>query len=101
MRKTVRIVVAFILNLFPGVGLCFSGTAHNLKWLRVLGFGLAIAFLLIIPFTAVILHPIPLINYHFTTSELILPFTIALISGAIGALIEMKLKEQEEIITRE
>lgn len=102
MRKTIRIIVVFILNLFLGLGLYFSGTVHSLKWLRFLGFGLIAAFLLIIPFTAVILHPTPLINYHFTTSELILPSAIALVSGILGAGVEQKLNAQKEkIITQE
>jgi hypothetical protein len=99
MRKTIRIIVAFILNLFPGLGLYFSGTVHSLKWLRFLGCGLIAVVLLILPFTAVILHPSPLINYSFTAAELILPLTIALVSGIIGAGVEQKLNEQKEKIT--
>jgi hypothetical protein len=98
MRKKMRIIIAFILNLFPGPGLYFSGIVHTLKWLRFLGCGLTAAFLLIIPFTAVILHPTPLINYPFTTSELILPSAIALVSGILGACVEQKLDEQKEKI---
>jgi hypothetical protein len=95
MRKKIRIIIAFILNLFPGIGLYFSGTVHSLKWLRFLGCALIAAFLLIIPLTAVILHPTPLINYHLTASELILPSAIALLSGTIGAGVEQKLNEMK------
>ena len=95
MRKKIRIIIAFILNLFPGLGLYFSGTVHGLKWLRLLGCGLTAAFLLILPITAVTLHPIPLINYHFTASELTLPLAIALVSGTLGAGVEQSLEEQK------
>jgi hypothetical protein len=91
--KKIRITVAFILNLFPGLGLYFSGTIHSLKWLRLLGCGLIAAFLFIITFTAVILHPTPLIMYHFSTSELILPLAITLVSGIIGASVEQRLNK--------
>jgi hypothetical protein len=102
MRKKMKIIIAFILNLFPGLGLCFSGTVHSLKWLRLLGCGLIAAFLLILPFAAVILHLTPLIMYHLTASELILPSAIALVSGIIGAGVEQRLNEQKEkIIIRE
>jgi hypothetical protein len=101
MRKIIRIIVAFILNLLPGLGLYFSGTVHSLKWLRLLGCGLIAAVLLILPSIAVILHPTPLIMYHFTASELILPSAIALVSGIIGAGVEQGLNEQKEkIITQ-
>jgi hypothetical protein len=95
MRKKTRVIVALILNLFPELGICFSGTAHSLKWLRFLGCGLAASFLLIIPFAAVILYT-PLINHHFTTSELILPSAIALVSRTLGTGVEQKLNEQKE-----
>jgi hypothetical protein len=99
MRKKIRIIIAFILNLFPGLGLYFSGTVHDLKWLRLLGCGLTAALLMIIPSIAVMLHPTPLINYHFTASELTLPLAIALVSGTLGAGVEQSLKEQKEKIT--
>jgi hypothetical protein len=102
MRKKIRVIVAFILNLFPGLGLYFSGTVHSLRWLRFLGCGLIAAFLLIIPFTAVILHPTPLMYYRFTASELILPSAIALVSGILGAGVEQRLNEQKgKIIAQE
>jgi len=98
VRKKIRIIVAFILNLFPGLGLYFSGTIHSLKWLRFLGCGLTAALLIIIPFIAVVLHPMPFINYHFPASELTLPLAIALVSGILGAGVEQRLKEQKEKI---
>jgi len=96
MKQEIRESVAFILNLFPGLGFHFSGTMHNLRWLRLLGSALIAAFLIIIPITVVLVHPYPLINYHFTASEWIFPLTIALISGMLGAVVEYKVKEKEQ-----
>ena len=93
MRRKTRVIAAFILNLFPGLGFYFSGSVHSLKWLRLLGSGLIAAFLFIIPITVVILHPYPLINYRFTASELILPSAVALVSGVAGASVEQKLSK--------
>jgi hypothetical protein len=95
VRKKTREIVAFILNLWPGLGFYFSGTVHNLKWLRLLGIGLTAAFLFIIPISVVIVHPEPLINYHFTASDLIFPLMIALIFGGFGAAVEYEIKEKE------
>lgn len=95
MRKKTREIVAFILNLWPGLGFYFSGIVHNLKWLRLLGIGLTAAFLFIIPISVAIVHPEPLINYHFTASDLIFPLMIALIFGGFGAAVEYEIKEKE------
>ena len=96
MKKKTRIIAAFILNLFPGLGFYFSGTIHSLKWLTLFGIGLASAFLILLPTVAVTLHPTPLMNYHFTATELMLPSAIALISGIAGAGVEQKLGKAEE-----
>jgi hypothetical protein len=91
MKKITRVIVAFILNLFPGLGFYFSGTIHSLKWLRLFGIGLVSGFLILIPTIAVILHPVPLMNYDFAATELMLPLAIALVSGVTGAYVEQKL----------
>ena len=96
MKKTAREIVAFILNLFPGLGFYFSGTVHNLKWLRLFGTGLVTVFLFLIPISVVIAHPQPLINYHFTTSELLLPLAVALVFGVLGYGVEQKLSKGKE-----
>lgn len=96
MKKKMRVIVAFILNLFPGLGFYFSGTVHSLKWLRLFGMGLASAFLILLPTVAIILHPTPLINYHFTATELMSPSVIALVSGVAGAGVEQKLDRTED-----
>ena len=90
-NKITRDVLAFILNLFPGLGFYFSGTVHNLKRLRVLGVTIVAAFLFVIPVSAVIVHPHPLMNYHFTTSDLLLPSAIAFISAISGTIVEHQL----------
>jgi len=95
MEKKKREIVAFILNLFPGLGFYFSGTVHDLKRLRLLGSGLIAAFLFIIPISVVITNPRPLINYHFTASESLLPSAMALVSGILGASAEHKIKEEK------
>lgn len=95
MKKRAREIIAFILNLFPGLGFYFSGTVHNVKWLGLLGIGLTAAFLFIIPISVVIVHPDPLINYHFPTSDLIFPLIIALTFGVFGAGVEYQIKEKE------
>lgn len=94
MRRWKREIVAFILNLWLGFGFYFSGTVHGIKWLRFLGLGLAAAILFILPISAVIMHPTPLMNYHFTTSELLLPLAIALTFGIIGVCVEYEIKER-------
>ena len=96
MKKRTRMIVAFILNLFPGPGFYFSGTIHSLKRLRLFGIGLASAFLILLPTAAVILHPAPLMNYHFTATELLLPTVIALVSGVAGASVEQRLGRAED-----
>lgn len=95
MKKKKREILAFILNLFPGLGFYFSGTVHNLERLRLLGSGLIATFLIMIPLSVVIVNPRPLINHHFTTSELLLPLTIALTFGTLGAGVEHKIKENK------
>jgi len=94
MNKIPRIFVALILNLWPGLGFYFSGTVHNLKLLRYLGIGLAVTFLLLLPITAVITHPEPLINYHFSASDMLIPLTVALISGILGAGVEYYVRNE-------
>jgi len=94
MNKITREIIAFILNLFPGLGFYFSGTVHNLKWLRLLGAAIVAAFLFIIPISIVIVHPSPLMNYHFTTSDLLLPSAIASTSATFGAIAEHQLPEK-------
>ena len=91
MKKKTREIVAFILNLWPGLGFYFSGTVHNLKWLRLLGVGLIVAFLLIITIGIAIVIPHPLRNYHFTASDLLFPLAIAFIFGIFGAGVEHEL----------
>ena len=93
-ERSPRVVVAFILNLFPGLGFYFSGGEHKLRWLRFLGIGLMATVLLTLPVAAVVTHPYPLINYHFSTLELLLAGTIALASGFLGAGVEYGLSKQ-------
>lgn len=94
MKKKTRVIGAFILNfLWPGLGFYFSGTLRNLKWLRLLGLALISAFLLLITVGIAILIPHPLINYHFTASDLPTPLAIAFISGILGTTVEHQMKE--------
>ena len=88
MRKMTRGLIAFALNFWPGLGFYFSGSMHNLMRLRLLGLGLASAFLFILPISAVIMHPTPLTNHNFTASELLLPIAIAFTFGILGASVE-------------
>jgi len=94
-ERSPRVVVAFVLNLFPGLGFYFSGGEHNLRWLRFLGIGLMAAVLVALPVAAFIAHPYPLMNYHFSTPELLLAGTIALASGFLGAGVEYGLSKQQ------
>ncbi len=82
-----REIPSFILNFFRGLGFYFSGTVHNLDRLRFSGVMLVAALLFLIPVSAVILHPHPLTNYHFTTADLLLPSTIALTSATFGVVV--------------
>lgn len=88
VNKITREILAFALNLFPGLGFYFSGTMHNLRRLRILGVTVVAAFLFILPVSAVVVHPRPLMNYHFTTSDMLLPSAIALTSALSGAIVE-------------
>jgi hypothetical protein len=87
-EKKPRAFVAFVLNLFPGLGILLFRGKHDLKWLRFLGIGLMATVLLILPVVAVATHPYPLLNYHFSTLELLPAGTIALASGFLGACAE-------------
>jgi hypothetical protein len=91
LNKQERMFVAFVLNLLPGLGFYFSGTAHNLKPLRFLGVGLIATILILLPMAAVATHPQPLIDYHFTASEMLIPLVIALVFGGMGAGVEYKM----------
>jgi hypothetical protein len=93
MKKRTEEIVAFFLNFFPGLGFYFSGTMHDLKKLRLFGGSLAIACLFLLPIIGVILNPKPLINYHFTMSDMLLPLTIAIVSGFLGAIVEHRIRE--------
>lgn len=95
MKDKTREIVAFILNLFPGLGFCFSGTVHNLKWLRFLGSVLIAGFLFMVPICVVVVYARPLINYHFTASELLLASAIALVFGILGADVERKFSKEK------
>lgn len=95
VNKITREIVAFGLNFLPGLGFYFSGTVHNLERLRLLGVTLVAAFLFLIPVSVVIVHPRPLMNYHFTTSDLLLPSAIALISAISGAVVEHQLPKKK------
>jgi len=97
MNRIRRIILAFVLNLWPGLGFYFSGAVHNLKLLRYLGIGLAATFLLLLPITAVVMHPEPLINYHFNASDMSIPFTVALVSGILGVGVEYCVRNGEGV----
>ncbi len=94
MKKKTRVIVVFILNfLWPGLGFYYSGTLRNLKWLCLFGLALISVFLLLVTVGIAILIPRPLINYHFTASDLPIPLAIAFISGILGTVVEHKMKE--------
>jgi len=97
MNRISRIVIALTLNLFPGLGFYFSGTVHGLKWLQFLGIGLTATFLFLVPISAMITHPQPLIDYHFTASELFIPLAIALAFGLLGTGVEYQMKNEESV----
>jgi drug/metabolite transporter (DMT)-like permease len=88
VRKSAREVVAFVLNLWPGLGFYFSGAVHGVRWLRSLGLGLAAAFLFILPIVVVVLHPTPLMNHHFSASELLSAFAVSSVFGVLGVCLE-------------
>jgi hypothetical protein len=90
-RKCYRMVVAFVLNLFPRLGLYSSGREHNLRWPRFLGVALMATVLAMLPVVAILTHPEPLMNYHFSTSELLLAGTVVPIPGFLGADVEYRL----------
>ena len=96
MKDKTREIVALVLNLFPGLGFYFSGTVHNLKWLRILGSVLIGGFLFIVPMIVVVVYPRPLINYHFTASELLLASAVALVFGVFGFGVERKLSAEKK-----
>jgi hypothetical protein len=100
MEKNARVFVAFTLNLFPGLGFFYSAGAHKIRWLRLFGSMLVMAFLFIIPASVVIVHPYPLMNYHLTLSDLALPMVIALVSGVLGAAVEYRLSRYNEICNK-
>jgi hypothetical protein len=61
-----------------------------------LGFGLVVTFLLLVTIGTGVIVGHPLINHHFTASELLLPIAIALVFGVLGAGVEYGIKEEKE-----
>ncbi|MDH5787122.1 MAG: hypothetical protein OEZ40_02350 [Candidatus Bathyarchaeota archaeon] len=85
MKKGTREILAFALNfVWPGLGFYFSGWSHHQIWLRAVGIGLIAAFLVILPASVVATIPYPLINYHFTLSDLVLPLAVAFVFALLG-----------------
>lgn len=81
MEKGLREFLAFILNfVWPGLGFLFSGFIHNLRTLRLIGFGVIVIFLL--------LSLNALRNLSFDVSDLFISVLIGLIFGLLGAAVE-------------
>lgn len=83
MKKKTREILAFILNfLWPGLGFYFSGAMHNSKWLRLLGLGLIVLFLLL---------SLRSLSYGVDAVDLLFSLGLAFIFGFVGAGLEREL----------
>lgn len=91
MNERSRIILAFAFNfLSPGLGLHYSGTRHDVVWLRRLELVTMVVFLFAFPIGVAILWPYARTNYHFTLQELAAYLTLILVSAFLGASIEQK-----------
>jgi uncharacterized membrane protein len=92
MSKESMIIFAFVFNFFlPGLGFHYSGTRHNLSWLRRLGLVTMIVFLFAFPLSMFIFSPYARLNYHFTWQELAAYLTVIFVFAFLGAGIERKI----------
>ncbi len=94
MNERLRVVLAFVFNLLlPGLAFHYSGTKHNIRWLRSLGLVTMIVFFFAVPTGVAILFSYAYMNYHFTLQELAPYLAFVLVSAFLGAGIEWKLSE--------
>lgn len=95
MNERSRIILAFAFNfLLPGLGFHYSGTRHNVMWLRRLGLVTMVVFLFAFPIGVAILWPYARIDYYFTLQELAACLTLILISAFLGASIKQKVSKR-------
>lgn len=95
MNKDARMLLVFVLNLLlPGLGFHYSGTKHNLRWLRRLGLATMVAFLFAFPVGLVLFLPYAKTNYHFSLLELAAYLAVILCSATVGASIEGRLADK-------
>ncbi len=92
MRKKFRLLIVFVLNfLLPGLGFHYTGTRHNVNWLRRLGLVAMVVFLLAFPIGVLFWWPSARILYNFSMQELIAYLIVVLASAFLGAGIEQKI----------
>jgi len=93
--KNTRLLFVFVLNLLlPGLGFHYSGTKHNIRWLRRLGLATMVAFFFAFPLGVVLFVPYATTNYHFSLLELFAYFAVILCSATMGARIEGRLADR-------
>jgi hypothetical protein len=77
--------------LLPGLGFHYTGTAHNVNWLRRLGLVTMVVFLLAFPIGVLLWWPNAHILYSFSIQELTAYLITVLALALVGAGIEQKI----------